>query len=151
MESMKGNRNAEKWTIEKATEFFEEAIELTIKKVTVTNDGVKEERYSFDFIGEVARELGSHKSIFTDLANKFPELKELKSILKSNLEANCFCNGKNGKIVPSLAIMNLKSNHGWTDRIDQTTKNKEISPQVDLSKLSESALRELANAARGSK
>lgn len=107
------NKNAEKWTIEEATKFFNEALELSKTK-------------DYDFIGEVARDLGQYHQLFGYLTDKFPELKTLEKKIYSNCEANCFLNGKKGDIVPSLAIMNLKSNHGWTDRVDNTTKGEKL-------------------------
>jgi len=109
MAAPKGNTNAEKWTLEEATSFMNEAVELS-----------KSKRY--DFIGEVAQAQDSYKEVYNYLVDKYPSLKRLLNKLKSNCESNCFYNGKNGDIVPSLAIMNLKSNHGWTDRV--TTDNK---------------------------
>ena len=55
-----------------------------------------------------------------------PAIKAIEKKIVSNCEANCFSNGKKGNITPSLAIMNLKSNHGWTDRNDITTGGNEI-------------------------
>jgi hypothetical protein len=116
------NKNAEKWTFEESDELFNEAIALTTS-------------YEHDFIGEVAKELGLYKEVFTYLVGKFPELNHKYKIIISNCETNCFHNGKKGNINPSLAIMNLKSNHNWTDRIDNTTKDKEITqrPQIIFS------------------
>lgn len=111
----KYNTNAEKWGIEEATELFLTAIKMT-----------EEEARDYDFIGEVARDLGQYKEVFSYLSTKFKTLKRFHNILLSNCEANCFYNGKKQNIVPSLAIMNLKSNHGWTDRVDNTSKGKEI-------------------------
>jgi len=111
----KENVNAEKWTFEEAESFMISALELSANK----------ER-DYDFIGEIARELGQYKEIFSYLVGKFPDLKSIQNRIISNCEANCFYNGKTSKIVPSLAIMNLKSNHGWTDRVDNTTKGEKI-------------------------
>lgn len=105
-----GNQYDEHWTIERAKEFMEEAVKLSNSK-------------EFDFIGEVAKEQGSYKEVYNYLVDKFPELNNLLKQIKSNCECNCFYNGKMGKIVPSLSIMNLKSNHGWTDRIQQDLKH----------------------------
>jgi len=116
MESMKGNKNAETWTIDEATKLFNDAIDLTTEKKGETNE--------FDFIGEVAQRLGTYKEIFIYLKKKFPELKRLNKKLISNVESNCFSNGKKGNINTAMAIVNLKSNHGWTDRVDNTTKGK---------------------------
>lgn len=114
-DSLKDNTNAEKWDLETAEAFFDEAIKLSM-----------DEEREYDFVGEIAMALKSYKEIFTYLSTKFPQLKTKHRILLSNCEANCFYNGKKQIITPSLAIMNLKSNHGWTDRQDITTTGKEI-------------------------
>ena len=119
MAAPKENTNAEKWTIEEATKFFNDAMELSI------NEG-----RDYDFIGEIARDLKQYKEIFGYLSEKFTSLKPLHNRIISNCEANCFYNGKKSNIVPSLAIMNLKSNHGWTDRNDITSKDNELKPTV---------------------
>lgn len=115
MAAPKENKNSEKWTEDKAKEFFKTAIEMAEK-----------DSREFDFIGEIARELNSYKEIFNYLSNKFQSLKPLHNRLLTALEANCFYNAKKGNIVPSLGIINLKSNHGWTDRVDQTTKGEKV-------------------------
>ena len=118
MAAPKYNTNAEKWNIDTATEFMQEAHELSRKKV----GGV----YKYDFIGELARDMQQYKEIFSYLSTKFPSLKWLHNKIRGNCESNCFHNGKNQNIVPSMAIMNLKSNHGWTDRVDNTTQGESI-------------------------
>lgn len=118
------NTNAEKWTLEEATNFLDEGISISLK------DG-------FDFIGEVAKEQESYVEIYDYLVEKFPSLKSKKTIIKRNCETNCFSSGKKGDIVPSLAIMNLKSNHGWTDRSESTIKGK-----IDTSKYTDEELEE---------
>lgn len=120
------NKNAEKWDLEKATVFFEEAIGLV-----VSYDETKD-TYLYDFIGEVARELDSYKEVFTYLKDKFPELKEHHKRLISTLEANCFYNSKKGNINTAIGIVNLKSNHGWTDRNDHTTNGQPIQTSTPL-------------------
>ena len=97
------NKNAEKWTFEEAEKFLLQAVELS-------------ESENFDFIGEVAKKMKSYIEIFDYLIDKYPTLKQLKTQMKRNCEVNCFSNGKKGSIIASMAIMNLKSNHGWTDR-----------------------------------
>jgi hypothetical protein len=121
-----GNKNAEKWTLEKAQELFDNAIILARegKKVKRGGEIVLE---TYDFVGEVARELHVYRDLFNLLAKKYPdELKDRYKNLLSYLEANCFTHGKSGDIVPSLAIMNLKSNYGWTDRVDNTSGGEPI-------------------------
>lgn len=129
-----GNRNAEKWNIKKAIQLFYDAIELSNKKDKIQlkqGDKLQEfEGYKFDFIGEVARELGTHKSIFTNLVDKFPPLKRYHNQLIENLEANCFCNTKKGMIREATGIVNLKSNHRWTDRLVQDNKSSDGSMAV---------------------
>lgn len=127
----KGNKNAEKWTLVEATKIFQEAIELSNEKeqvvLTKGSETRKVQAYKYDFIGEVARELGYYKSLFTELKKKFPkELKPLHIQLVENLEANCFCNTKKGVIREATGIVNLKSNHKWTDRLDNTSGDEPI-------------------------
>lgn len=111
------NNNAEKWTLEVATAFMQEALELSYKSDS-------------DFIGEIAQEQKTDKGTYTYLKNKFPKLQGYYNTIKANCETNCFRNGKKGDIVPSLAIMNLKSNYGWTDRVDTTTKDEKVEVSV---------------------
>ena len=112
-----GNQYNEHWTLEQATEFMNEAVKLSVS-------------IKYDFIGEVAKKQGTYHHVYGYIVDKFPSLKPLHTAIKANCESNCFYNGKKGDIIPSLAIMNLKSNHGWTDRIDNTTKDKEIQPNI---------------------
>lgn len=111
----KENTNAEKWTIEQAKELFDKSLDLSLGK-------------EYDFIGEIARDLGTYREIFTYLVDKFPELKETHKIILSNLEANCFSHTKKGTINTAVGIVNLKSNYNWTDRqqTDVTTNGKDL-------------------------
>jgi len=120
MSAPKENTNAEKWDIEKATELFNKCLETAKDKTLDCND----------FIGEVAQENDTTLSILDYLKSKFPELESIYLNIKQSCEANCFRNGKKGTIVPSLAIMNLKSNHGWTDRVESTNTNTNINQDV---------------------
>ena len=115
-EGLEDNKNAEKWDLETATKLMESALELS-----------EDEERTYDFIGEIARDLKQYKEIFGYLSKKFVELEYAHKRIISNCEANCFYNGKKQNIVPSLAIMNLKSNHGWTDRNDLTSGGGKIS------------------------
>jgi len=105
-----GNKNAEKWTLEVAEELYTEAIKLSLQD-------------EYDFIGEIARDLGTSRDIFTDLYDKFPKLKRTYNQLLTNLEANCFTHAKKGMIKEATAIVNLKSNHKWTDRSENKNEN----------------------------
>ena len=108
MAAPKGNLNAEQWSLEEATKLFNDAVELS-----------KDDKY--DFIGEIARDLGVYRELFVYLSDKFKELEPSYSLIKSNLEANCFSHSKKGEIKEATAIMNLKSNYNWTDRNTNTT------------------------------
>ena len=117
----KENTNAEKWTLNEAEKVFIEAVEMAYQK--------DKDVYKYDFVGEIARELKLYKEVFTYLKEKFPNnLSELHKELISTLEANCFYNSKKGNINTAIGIVNLKSNHGWTDRqqTDVTTNGKEL-------------------------
>jgi len=118
-----GNKNAEKWTFKKSVAFFHEAIKLT--QIKEYNEKIGE-YYKFDFIGEIARELGSFKDIFSHLVRRFPQLQRLKNQLDTNVEQNCYANTKKGAIREATGIVNLKSNWKWTDRLDNTSNDKEI-------------------------
>ena len=116
---MWGNQYHEKWTLEASRDFLIEAITIAIDK-------------GHDFIGEVAKDQNTYLDVYDYLVDKFPELSSLKTALKRACETNCFSNGKKGDINTAMAIMNLKSNHGWTDRIanDLTTKGEKINPPI---------------------
>ena len=88
------NTNAEKWTIEEATDLFNLALDKSVEK-------------EYDFIGEIARDLGTYRELFTYLVNKFPQLKETHKRILSNLEANCFSHTKKGDINESLKYYRL--------------------------------------------
>ena len=116
----KGNKNAETWTFEEATDLFNRCLETAKDKSLDCND----------FIGEVAQENNTTLSALDYLKNKYPELESIYTDIKQSCEANCFRNGKKGTIVPSLAIMNLKSNHGWTDRVETQNNNFNTNTEV---------------------
>ena len=105
----KDNKNAEVWDLEIAKELFQKCLETSHDISLECND----------FIGEVAQENKTTLSKLDYYKKKFPELESIYVEIKQNCESNCFRNGKKGKINSGMAIMNLKSNHGWTDRVSQ--------------------------------
>jgi hypothetical protein len=127
-EKLQGNKNAEKWTEEISIKLFEDAIKLTNKKEVFQVGGKEVNGYSFDFIGELARELNTFKEIFTHLKGRFNTLDNLHKTLITNIESNCYYNTKRGLIKEATGIVNLKSNHKWTDRsqTDVTSGDKPI-------------------------
>ena len=123
MAAPKDNTNAEKWDKQKAIDLFNDCLETAQDSELDCND----------FIGEVAQANGVTLSTLDYLKSKFPELERVYKDIKGNCEANCFRNGKKQNIVPSMAIMNLKSNHGWTDRVDTTSKDEKLEVAKPLS------------------
>jgi len=133
MGAPKGNKNAEKYDIETAIMVFEDAIRMTNEKEPVKVNGVEFQAYKYDFIGEIAGELNTFKDIFNHLLSRFKkELTGLNNQLHTNIERNCYWNGKKGAIKEASAIMNLKSNHKWTDRRDQTSSDGSMTPQTNI-------------------
>ena len=61
----------------------------------------------------------------------------LKNKLLNNLESNCYTNGKRGIIKEASSIMNLKSNHRWTDRLDNTSLDEKISQEPTINVFNE--------------
>ena len=88
---MIGNKNAEIWSEEKSNELFDKAIAIANEYDDSTDT------YRFDFIGEVARELGLYKEVFTNLKKRFPSLEDKHRAMVSTLEANCYYNTKRNK------------------------------------------------------
>lgn len=131
-----GNRNAEKWSFRKSIRLFNDAIELTDReeKIQIKSGSRITEiiGYSFDFIGEIARELKTFHEIFTHLKKRFPVLKRKYNTLINNLEQNCYSNTKKGIIKEATGLVNLKSNHKWTDRIDSTSGDKPIQTKTEV-------------------
>lgn len=116
-----GNKNAEIWTIETATAFLDRALKLVEEKE-------EEGHPRYDFVGELASDMGKHKAIFVELAEKFPELQVKRQRLLSRIEANCYRNTKKGKIKEATGIVNLKANYGWSDRVIQEQTGKDGGP-----------------------
>jgi hypothetical protein len=131
-----GNKNAEKWTLIESELILNQAIvlsnEIETSFVKVNDKTIEVKGYKFDFIGEVARELGYYKSLFSWLIERHHSLKHIHTQLVENLEANCYCNGKKGVIKEASSIMNLKSNHKWTDR---QTFEGDINLKKDVSEI----------------
>lgn len=137
-----GNKNGLIWTIDKANELLDKAIELTNRKELVKIDKELVEAYEFDFIGEIARELNVYRDLITrDIPKQHPDLQSKVNLLVNRLEANCYSNTKKGKINTAVGIVNLKSNHGWTDR--QQIEQKQTN--IDLSGLTTEEIKDLLN------
>jgi hypothetical protein len=137
-----GNKNAEYWTFKKAIQLFKDAIELSEEiEISYIKDNrgraVEVQGYKYDFIGEVARELGTFHKIFVHLVKRFPTLQRLKSQLDNNLETNCYSNTKKGNIKEATGIVNMKSNWKWQDRQNIDHSNTDGSLRPDETQLAE--------------
>ncbi len=128
-----GNKNAEKWTFKKSVRLFHDAIKLTNKTKKIKLSGIKQKTYVYDFIGEIAGELGTFKQIFEHLTKRFMTLKRLNNQLHTNIERNCYYNAKKGAIKEATGIINLKSNHHWTDRqhLDANSRNLNLNSELN--------------------
>jgi len=107
MAAPKGNTNAEKWDLITAKGLIEQALELSYDE-------------DYDFVGEICQKLRIGRSQINYVADKFTDLKPIYNQILENCETNCFRNAKKGKIKEATAIVNLKSNYRWTDRIENT-------------------------------
>jgi len=137
MAAPKGNTNAEKWSLEASTKLLKDMTDaINRKEYYLIGSGVninKVEGYEFDFIGELACEFGVYHHLITrDIPNRFPELKQDVKYIISTLERNCYSNTKKGIINTAVGIVNLKSNHKWTDRLDQTSQGNELNNKLSI-------------------
>lgn len=130
-ESMKGNTNALKWDYDKSKKLMDDALKLCDEKEDYTVQGRKVKGYKFDFIGELARELKVYREVLTIvIPNAHNDLEESLKQIKTILESNCYSNTKKGIINTAVGIVNLKSNHKWTDRIDNTSKDEVVTNTI---------------------
>lgn len=126
-----GNKNAEKWTEEEALKLYDEALRTVSNKEkrTIFYNGKDRDvnAYKYDFIGELARDLGTYHQAMKYLAKKFPkQLKQKHAQVLASIESNCFFNAKLGYSKEGISIANLKANFKWAERteIDQPKDNQ---------------------------
>jgi len=124
--SMMGNKNAEKYNEEECNRLMD----LCIVKAEEVIEDDKSFEYKHDFIGEVYRSAGIYHHLVEEWIGRFPYLQEKKDRLKKQMELNCYYNSKKGKINTAIGIVNLKSNHRWSDRVDMTSGDKKIETTV---------------------
>lgn len=119
----KGNQNALKWTHKYCEEVLDkmEKIVNDLDDYKVNKETVK--GYKYDFIGELTLAVGEPRECLDrEIAEHAPDLKSRVETLKRLMERNCYTNTKKGIIKEATGIVNLKSNHHWTDR--QTNEGK---------------------------
>jgi hypothetical protein len=129
----KGNTNAEKWTEELAIDVFTKVEGKSKDKFTYSVNGKSVEGYLCHYIGEAADEGGTTIDILEYIRDKY-SLQSRYAALKRKCERNCFTDTKKGIINTAAGIVNLKSNHGWTDRVDNTSKGNELKGSIPVSK-----------------
>lgn len=128
----KDNRNAETWTLKEANYVFEQVSLMLNNREFYAVAGL--DGYSCHFLGEACSLANTTIDKLKYARDKY-NLKGWYQELKRKSESNCFTDTKKGIINTGAGIMNLKSNHGWTDRVqqDNTTKGEKINTQFIVS------------------
>ncbi len=119
--SVEGNKNAEKWTVEKAREFAENAY-----------NAVDEECF---FISSIAVKIDSYRDQFAYLMKKFKDDEVVFRTLKrmyGKAESILWEKSSKGEIDKTIAIFALKSLHG----LFETSKHEVETTDKTPSKLS---------------
>lgn len=101
-----GNQNALKWDYEASVKLFDDMLEESYTGV--------------DFLGTLQRKFKITRNVITLILDRYPDLKETWDLVKESVESNCYENAKKAK-GQAIYIINLKSNHKWTDRIQTDT------------------------------
>ena len=115
------NKNAEIWTKEKAMALAFALIEWQCSKPTnmfYEDFLCIEKRISKDTINYLSKKFKS----FSDLIKKAADIQEVK--LRKW--------GTAGKLNPTMAIFCLKNNHGYTDKVDHTSKGQKINQKYEI-------------------
>lgn len=133
MAAAKGNKYAEKWTVEEARKLSQKAL-----------DSVGDDCY---FIASIAEECETYRELFFYLMDKFNDDKEVFNTIKrmyNKCEAIIWKKSANGEMDKTIGIFALKSLHGLmetskliTDQnvktIEQAT-DKELQDEIDALK-----------------
>jgi len=116
-EKMQGNKNAEKWDIERTEMFFDDILKHVQKNQNCRS------------LSEAVVEVGEYEELISYLLNKYPDtvfksIKRAKDIVKNRLVKQ----GLDGDANSTMAIFILKNNHNMTDRqqTDITTNGKDV-------------------------
>lgn len=107
MAAAKGNKYAEKYTLEETRKFFEQCLAYVDQDPTA---------YHFS---KISRRFKTHKDIFNYLINKFPNDKEFRHYKKrivDILEDNIISAISTKQIPEAFGIFNLKCNFEWRDK-----------------------------------
>ena len=119
--SVKGNKNAEKWTVEEARKLANKAL-----------DAVDDETF---FISSIAEKCETYRDLFAYLMDKFNDDEVVFRTLKrmyNKCESILWERASQGEIDRTIAIFALKSLHGLMEtskqEIDHTTDGESINP-----------------------
>jgi hypothetical protein len=119
--SVKGNKNAEKWTVEEARKLANKAL-----------DAVDDETF---FISSIAEKCETYRDLFAYLMDKFNDDETVFRTLKrmyNKCESILWERASQGEIDRTIAIFALKSLHGLMEtskqEIDHTTDGESINP-----------------------
>lgn len=108
------NSNAEKWSLEDANIFCNSVLDILEKNKSIRT------------LGGACLKAGKYESLVNYLSDKFniefESIKKAKEIVKERLIEQ----GLDNEVSTAMAIFILKNNHDMKDRIDTTTKNKEL-------------------------
>lgn len=119
-EKMKGNTNAEKWTLEEAMSFCDEVLSILEKDKKIRT------------LGGACVRAGGYEELVSYFEHKFDtvfkSIKRAKEIVKERLIEQ----GLDGDANPTMAIFILKNNHDMKDRYDHTSDNKPLSNKVEV-------------------
>ena len=112
-------------------------------------DGYRDREEVVPSIAGLSRHLGKNRDTMYAWREAHPEWDELMGILLSHQEVIALNNGLTGKFNPAITKMVL-ANHGYSDRqdINHGSKDGSMTPRaaLDVTKLSDAALRELMDA-----
>jgi hypothetical protein len=119
--SVKGNKNAEKWTVKEARKLATKAL-----------DAVDGETF---FISSIAEKCETYRDLFAYLMDKFNDDEAVFRTLKrmyNKCESILWEKASQGEIDKTIAIFALKSLHGLMEtskqEIDHTTDGESINP-----------------------
>ena len=121
-----GNKYNLKWTIQKAIDFFKQAISIA------------ENDESILFLSEISRLQESYPDVYSYLEGELYKdndvLRSLKKELKAILRDRILLRGLNSTANPAITIFIMKNNYDMVDRkdVDLTSQGEKIQQNVFL-------------------
>ena len=115
------NKNAEKWTEEIAIQIGNDLLAWMRKDTKPPN-------IFFEEFLHIKNEY--HPDLIADLVRKFPSFAELIKSAKKIQEIKLQRYGRG--LGAAMAIFSLKNNHGFRDKVDHTTNDKDITSEITV-------------------